>query len=120
MTDQLAPGTYDGTGGRSAQWWPTRYGAEDELGAGHELTPERTLAALRIPKEGRIIELAQLLEPGIPAYPPRAWHQLVLAHGGLEETMLAARHHPGVVLRGAGVRRRTRSAATSTGSGTSV
>jgi kynurenine formamidase len=90
MTDQMAPGTYDGTGGRSTQWWPSRYGADDELGAGHELTAERMLSALQIPKRGRVIELAQLLEPGIPAYPPRAWHQLVLAHGGLEETMLAA------------------------------
>jgi kynurenine formamidase len=89
MTDAHAHGPYDATGGKSPQWWPSRYGAGDELGAGHELTPERAMAALRIPKRGEIIELAQLLEPGIPAYPPRAWHQLVLAHGSLEDTMLA-------------------------------
>ena len=71
MTDTRAPAAYDGSGPSSPQWWPSRYGADDELGAGHELTPERTLAALRIPTQGRIIELAQLLEPGIPAYPPR-------------------------------------------------
>ena len=46
------------------------------------------MAALKIPKQGRIIELAQLLEPGIPAYPPRAWHQLILAHGQLEATLV--------------------------------
>ncbi len=87
MTDAHAPGAYDGRGRNSPQWWPSRYGAEDELGAGNELTPERAMAALKIPKQGRVIQLAQLLEPGIPAYPPRAWHQLILAHGQLEATL---------------------------------
>jgi kynurenine formamidase len=85
MTDTGARAAYDGSGPSSPQWWPSRYGADDEVGAGNELTPERTLAALRIPKQGRIIELAQLLEPDIPAYPPRRWHQLLLAHNTLEE-----------------------------------
>lgn len=80
---------YDATGADSPQWWPSRYGADDERGTAHELTPERVLQALQIPKQGQIIELAQLLEPGIPAYPPRAWHQLILAHGSLEEIVLA-------------------------------
>jgi hypothetical protein len=55
MTDAHAPGAYDGRGRDSPQWWPSRYGAEDELGAGNELTPERAMAALKIPKEGRVI-----------------------------------------------------------------
>jgi kynurenine formamidase len=80
---------YDGRGGDSPQWWPSRYGPDDELGAGNELTPERTLAALQIPKEGRKIELAQLLEEGAPAFPPRTWKQLILAHGTLDATKMA-------------------------------
>jgi kynurenine formamidase len=71
---------YDGTGARSPQWWPSRHGADDELGGGNELTPERTMEALRLPREGRVIELAQTLEPGVPAYPPRGFQQVVLAH----------------------------------------
>jgi kynurenine formamidase len=82
------PEAYDGNGERSPQWWPSRYGADDELGAGNELTSERTLAALKLPQEGRCIELAQLLEQGVPAYPPRDWKQLVLAHGTLEQNLL--------------------------------
>lgn len=80
---------YDGRGGDSPQWWPSRYGPDDELGAGNELTAERTLAALQIPREGRKIELAQLLEEGVPAFPPRTWKQLVLAHGTLDATKMA-------------------------------
>ena len=87
MTDAHAPAPTTAEAANSPQWWPSRYGAEDELGAGNELTPERAMAALKIPKQGRVIQLAQLLEPGIPAYPPRAWHQLILAHGQLEATL---------------------------------
>jgi kynurenine formamidase len=80
---------YDGTGGNSPQWYPSRYGADDELGSANELTPQRTLRALQIPRQGTIFQLAQLLEPGIPAYPPRGWSQLILAHGALDDMVLA-------------------------------
>ena len=80
---------YDGSGVDSPKWWPSRYGEGDEIGAGNELTPERTLAALSLPKQGRCIELAQLLHEDVPAYPPRSWHQLILAHGALEDNVLA-------------------------------
>jgi kynurenine formamidase len=80
---------YDRTGAKSPQWWPSRYGADDRAGSANELTPERVLAALTIPKTGRILDLAQTLEPGIPAYPPRGWDQLILAHGSMEEMVLA-------------------------------
>lgn len=80
---------YDGRGSNSPQWWPSRYGADDEVGAGNELTAERTLAALQIPREGRKIELAQLLEEDVPAFPPRSWKQLLLAHGALDARKMA-------------------------------
>lgn len=63
-----------------ADWYPSRYGAEDRVGAANELTAERTLAALRIPRTGRVIELAQYTDPATPLIPPRAHHQLILAH----------------------------------------
>lgn len=75
---------YDGTGHRSPQWWPSRYGQDDLIGAANELTSERTSAALQIPKQGRIIELTRVIEPGIPIYPPRYWNQLILGHESLE------------------------------------
>ncbi|MDQ4119439.1 MAG: cyclase family protein [Actinomycetota bacterium] len=90
MSQSTSAQPYDGRGSESPQWWPSRYGPDDELGAGNELTSERTLAALRIPREGRKIELAQLLEEGVPAFPPRTWKQLVLAHGTLDATKMAA------------------------------
>lgn len=81
--------SYDGHGGDSPQWWPSRYGADDELGSGNELTPDRTMAALQIPQEGRTIGLAQTLFEGAAAIAPRTWKQLVAAHGVLEERLMA-------------------------------
>jgi kynurenine formamidase len=88
QTDTRTGHTYDGNGGDSPQWWPSRYGPDDELGAGNELTEDRTLEALRLPRTGRKIELAQLLDEDVPAFPPRYWKQVVLAHGSLEATHL--------------------------------
>ncbi|MDQ3925083.1 MAG: cyclase family protein [Actinomycetota bacterium] len=89
---EAKPGTYDRNGARSPQWWPSRYGVDDQAGAANELTPERTLEALKIPQQGRAIELALTLEPGIPAFPPRMWTQHILAHGTQEATMFGAGH----------------------------
>lgn len=61
-------------------WYPSRHGRDDRLGAGNELTPDRTLAALRIPTSGRVVQLAQLTTPDAAVIPPRTHHQVVLAH----------------------------------------
>jgi len=71
---------YDGTGANSPQWWPSRYGADDELGSANELTAERTLAALSIPKQGRVLQLGQMLTDQSPGYGQRFFKQVILAH----------------------------------------
>jgi kynurenine formamidase len=47
-----------------------RWGRGDQLGAGHLLTPERTLAAMRRVKEGRIVDLSHMIEIGAPRMAP--------------------------------------------------
>lgn len=74
---------YDGTGSRSPQWWPSRYGDDDEAGALNEITPERTMAALALPRTGRIIELAPALENDMPGPAKRDWRQIILAESAL-------------------------------------
>lgn len=51
-----------------ARW--TRWGKGDQLGAGHLLTPERTLNALRQVKDGRILDLSFTIEMGAPRMAP--------------------------------------------------
>lgn len=67
---EAQPGCYDGRGANSPQWWPSRYGGDDEIGASQELTPEMTLAAIQLVREGRIVELSHPLEKGMPVWPP--------------------------------------------------
>lgn len=76
---------YDGRGSRSPQWWPSRYGAHDEAGALNEVTPERTMAALALPRTGQVIELAPVLESDMPGPASRDWRQLILTDGALEQ-----------------------------------
>ena len=66
------------------RWWPSRYGAQDRLGASNELTSAGTLAALALPRSGRVIELAQLVTNDVPVIPPRVHAQVILAHETLE------------------------------------
>jgi kynurenine formamidase len=70
-------------------WFPSRYGAEDRIGAANELTVQRTLAATRVPATGTVVELAQPLDAASPAFPPRSFRQLILLHGADDELVEA-------------------------------
>jgi len=47
-----------------------RWGKGDQLGAGHFLTPERTLAALRMVRDGTIVDMSHVIEIGAPRMAP--------------------------------------------------
>lgn len=83
---------YDGNGGDSPQWWPSRWGASDEIGSANELTSAGLLRALGLPGEGRVVDLTQVLDGHSPmGTPPRSFNMLVLAHGSLEGTELSSK-----------------------------
>jgi kynurenine formamidase len=86
----MAENKYDGNGANSPQWWPSRYGADDRIGAGNEITPERTLAALKLPKEGKLIRVAQELHQGAPGWGLRKYNHIILAHETLHEIRMGA------------------------------
>ena len=47
------------------------WGPEDQIGAANRVTPERTLAAASLVREGISHPLGIVITPGMPAYPPR-------------------------------------------------
>jgi hypothetical protein len=63
--------TQDGT----ADWWPSKYGAEDQAGALNEITPGKVLEAVRLVRQGRVYDLAHVLHQDIPAFPGRTFRQ---------------------------------------------
>jgi kynurenine formamidase len=86
--------SYDGRGKASPQWWPSRYGADDERGAANELTEDVVLNALGLPRQGKVIDLAQVLDDSCPlGTAPRSFNMLVLAHGSLSGTELASKQN---------------------------
>ncbi|EXI80393.1 MAG: putative cyclase [Candidatus Accumulibacter sp. BA-94] len=58
-------------------WWPSRYGADDQLGTLNEITPAITAAAARLVKTGTVVDLGRVLDEDTPKFPGRYWHQTV-------------------------------------------
>lgn len=67
--------------GAEEPWYPSRYGADDTLGAINNLAPEKVVAAARLVKTGRTYALGVPTGPDSPAYPPRQYALTVLQPG---------------------------------------
>jgi kynurenine formamidase len=50
---------------------PSKWGADDVLGAANYVTPERVLAATKLVKKGESHPLGIVVDPNMPAFPPR-------------------------------------------------
>ena len=50
---------------------PSEWGPDDQVGAANRITPERTVAAAQLVKLGASHPLGIVIEPSMPAYPPR-------------------------------------------------
>ncbi|MDF1726286.1 MAG: cyclase family protein [Sulfitobacter sp.] len=51
---------------------PSKWGAEDTLGSANLVTPERTLEAAKLIKQGKSMPLGITIGPDTPAFPPRS------------------------------------------------
>ena len=49
----------------------SKWGADDEIGAANLVTPERVLEALKLVKKGETHPLGIVIDPNMPAFPPR-------------------------------------------------
>ena len=59
-------------------WHPSKYGADDTLGAINNLTPEKVVAAAGLVKTGKVYRLGVITGPDSPAYPPRQYAMTIL------------------------------------------
>ena len=59
--------------GASAQtnWYPSKWGPNDEIGAANYMTPATALQAARLVKTGKVYSLGITVSTTTPAYPPR-------------------------------------------------
>jgi kynurenine formamidase len=56
-------------------WWPSRYGADDQIGSLNEITPAVTRAAAALVRQGKTVDLGRILDEDTPKFPGRYWHQ---------------------------------------------
>ncbi len=50
---------------------PSKWGAEDEIGAANYVTPEQVMMAAKLVKKGESHALGIVVDPNMPAFPPR-------------------------------------------------
>src|SRR3712207_43958 len=60
-------------------WWPSRYGAGDQLGSLNEITPMKVVAAARLVREGAVYDLGRTLHPEVPRFEGRYWQQTLVS-----------------------------------------
>ena len=51
---------------------PSKWGADDEIGAANYVTPKQVMAAAKLIKKGESHPLGIVVYPGMPAFPPRS------------------------------------------------
>ena len=54
-----------------APWYPSKFGANDEIGAANYMTPALALAAAKLVKTGKVYSLGITVSTTTPAFPPR-------------------------------------------------
>jgi kynurenine formamidase len=58
---------------RTAGWFPSRWGPDDQAGALNEITPGVVLDAVRLVRTGQVHDLAHVLHADVPAFPGRTF-----------------------------------------------
>ena len=60
-------------GGAQRQWWPSRWGINDEAGASNWITPEKVLDAAKWIRDGKVYRIGRVYEQGMPMFGARAY-----------------------------------------------
>ena len=70
-------------------WHPSKWGADDQIGAANLLTPEKVLEAVKLVKTGKAYPLGIAVGRDTPAFPPRSIAVTVLAPNQYQGATLA-------------------------------
>src|SRR4030095_11648744 len=50
------------------QWWPSEWGADDQLGAANRLTPAKVLEAVKLIQSGTVYDMTFVYEESMPLF----------------------------------------------------
>jgi kynurenine formamidase len=73
-------------------WWPSPFGADDQLGMLNHVDEAKRLQALGLVREGRLYDLGHVLDETCPVFPGRYFHQTLVttAHHANESMPVGA------------------------------
>ena len=60
------------------RWWPSAFGADDQLGMLNHVTDAKRLAALATVRQGRLYDLGHVLDEAVPVFPGRYFRQTLV------------------------------------------
>jgi kynurenine formamidase len=72
------------------RWWPSPFGADDQLGMLNHITDAKRLAAIGLVREGRLYDLGRVLDEAVPVFPGRHFRQ----------TLVTTAHHANAAMDG--------------------
>ena len=58
-------------------WWPSQWGADDQAGASNRITPTTVLEAVRLVKTGKVYDIGQVYERGMPLFGQRTYAMFI-------------------------------------------
>jgi kynurenine formamidase len=74
----VTPDTATPDAAAAERWWPSPFGAEDELGMLNHVDAAKRLAALSLVREGRMYDLGRVLDETVPVFPGRFFRQTLV------------------------------------------
>src|SRR5919202_4338509 len=60
------------------RWWPSPFGPQDELGMLNHVDEAKRVAALSLVRQGRLYDLAHVLDERVPVFPGRYFRQTLV------------------------------------------
>ena len=63
------------------QWWPSEFGADDQVGAVNYITPEKRLEAVKLVKQGKTLTLGMPYHNEMPLVPGRTYSLMIPGAG---------------------------------------
>jgi len=70
--------TENGAAAAAERWWPSRFGADDELGMLNHVDDGKRLEALELVRRGRMYDLGRVLDEHVPVFPGRFFRQTLV------------------------------------------
>ena len=70
--------TENGAAAAAERWWPSPFGADDELGMLNHVDDGKRLEALALVRRGRMYDLGRVLDEHVPVFPGRFFRQTLV------------------------------------------